>query len=516
MLKRRMWPWLLIALLWCLPFLALMAVGGWWLWQNQLLVLWLSLSASCSGIAWILARLFKRRQKKLFIATQSRPGIFGSELDKQAFGAVQALAEQIKQDKSFQHAQADNWLELGRRVLEVVAKHYRPNARDPELEIPLTELLSIVEHVTHDMHQQLSVNLPLSHVITLADGLNLQRWLENFKDGKNLYRLGRMLANPLSGFLNEAISYSQESVVDITLPYLQNWLLDTYIQKVGEYAIMLYSGRMAVASEKIAAMTPESRQDSQQALAQRDRLEREPLRILVVGQTNAGKSTLINILFDKPVAAADVVSTTAELTPYKLEREGLLSGLIFDTPGYSERSNWLTSSPKILDQADLVLLVCSANNAARIADRAFLHAFQAYFLAEANRKLPPIICVVTHIDQLPPRREWRPPYDLNTPNCIKAKNIQAALFAIQRDLALAEKTALVPVSLGENEGLGVYNINALILAMGQQLDEACRARLLRCLKAAQRREKWPQVWRQVGNSGRWLLRKAGETGKLHF
>jgi predicted GTPase len=486
-----------------------MAIGGWWLWQNQLLLLWLSITASCSGIAWIVARLLKRHKKNIFIATQSKPNAFNSQRDQKVWGAVQALAEQIKQDKSFKYAQPDNWLEIGRRVLAVVAKQYRPNARNPELEIPLTELLSIVEHVTHDMHQQLSANIPFSHVITLADGLNLQRWLDNFHDGKKLFRLGRMLVNPLSGFLNEANGYSQDNVVDMTLPYLQNWLLDTYIQKVGEYAILLYSGRMAVASEKIEAITPESRQDSQQALAQQDSLECEPLRIVVVGQTNAGKSTLINTLFDKPVAAADVVSTTAELMPYKLEREGLVSGLIFDTPGYSEQSNWLKSHQKILDQADLVLLVCSANNAARLADRGFLDAFHKHFSAQAIRKFPPVICVVTHIDQLRPSREWQPPYDLNTPNCAKAQNIQAALFAIQRDLALSENTVLVPVSLIENEGQGVYNVESLIHAMGQHMDEARRARLLRCLKAVKGREKWPQLWRQVGNSGRWLFKKAG-------
>jgi predicted GTPase len=361
------------------------------------------------------------------------------------------------------------------------------------------------------MHRQLLDNLPFSHVITLADGLNLHRWLEHLGDAKTALRLGRMIMNPIGGVLNEAKSYAQDKAVDLTLPHLQSWLLNMYIQKVGEYAILLYSGRMSVASEKVESLSVQSRQDRQQAKVDQESLDLEPLRILVAGQTNAGKSSLINALFDKPRAATDVVSCTVELMPYQLEREGQLSGLIFDTPGYGEQISWLGSNRQELDKTDLVLLVCSANNAARAADRRFLHAFEQHFQAQPHRKIPPIVLVVTHIDELRPIREWQPPYNIEAPNCIKAENIRNAIEAIQQDLALPSNTAIVPVSLGTNEGLGIYNVDSLILAMGQQRDEAYCARLLRCLKDAQGREKWPQLWRQFASSGLWLLRKAGDS-----
>jgi len=509
MLKTALWPWLLITVLGALPFLALMAIGGWWLWQQQLLLLWLSISASCGGIAWIVAKLLNRYQKKPVFQRRIAPQTPFSQRDQAAWQAVNALAEQLAQDKTIDMAQIDNWLPIGRQVLAVVAKHYYPKAENPELKIPVTELLRIIEHVSHDMHQQLLSNLPGSHVITLADGLNLQRWLGRLNTVKTALRLGRMLLNPLSGFLNEAGSYAHDKVVDLTLPRLQSWLLQSYVEKVGEYAILLYSGRMATATAQIEALTSQSDQDYQQAQAEQQRLAQEPLRILVAGQTNAGKSTLINILFDRPMAATDVLSCTAELIPYQLKREGLLSGLIFDTPGYGEQSGWLDDNQALLDQTDLLLLVCSANQAARQADRRFLQAFTQHFLTQTHRKLPPIITVVTHIDALRPLREWQPPYNIATPTSAKAKSIQAALSAIQTDLDLSAGV-LVPVSLGDNDGMGAYNVDALIQAMGQQMDEAQRSRLLRCLTGAQDQEKWPRLWRQLGNSGRWLLKKAGD------
>jgi hypothetical protein len=281
-----------------------------------------------------------------------------------------------------------------------------------------------------------------------------------------------------------------------------------YIEKVAEYAILLYSGRLA-ATAQVARVSPLSAQQSHQAQVLQDSQAQEPLRILVAGQTNAGKSSLINALCEQLVAVTDIQSCTAEVSAYQLQREGMLSGLIFDTPGYGELSHWLAANPQILDQTDLLLLVCAAQTAARQADYRFLQDFQQHFLAQVQRKLPVIIVVVSHIDLLSPRREWLPPYDIEAPVGLKAKNIQAALEAIAADLALPANTAMVPVSLGDNEGMGPYNVESLLLAMGQQLDEAHQARLLRCLKAGQGREKWPQLWRQVGSSGRWLLRKAG-------
>lgn len=231
----------------------------------------------------------------------------------------------------------------------------------------------------------------------------------------------------------------------------------------------------------------------------------------MAGQTNAGKSTLINTLFDSPRAAADVVSCTNAIVPYALESEGRFSGLIFDTPGYGEKTSWLRDNREELDKTDLVILVCNANNAARSADRQFLQEFQKHFKDQPNRKIPPMIVVVTHIDELRPVREWQPPYDVVEPNCVKAANIRAAMDTIQQDLSLIENTMIVPVSLRNNDGLGPYNIDSLLIAMGQQMDEANRARLLRCLKDAKNSEKWTRLWQQVTQSSRWFLNKIGDT-----
>ncbi len=507
MMNRTLWLRVAIFLLPCLPFLALMIAGGWVLWQEQLILIWAGVLLSFSGIAWILTQRLNQHESTNFFVRPINPETPFSQRDQEAWSSVEALSDQIKKESKLNLEQVDTWLQLGQSALAVVAQHYRPNSKKPELEIPATQLLSIIEKVSHDIHKLLNENIPFSHQITLADGLNIQAWIERLSGANTVLRLSRMVLNPLSGVLSEAKNYAQGKASNLTQSYLKNWLLDTYIKKVGYYAILLYSGRMAVNTNKFESLSSKSQHDKNQAIKQKGALEKEPLRILIAGQTNAGKSTLINTLFDKPCAAADVVSCTSEITPYQLEQGGELSGLIFDTPGYGEQTNWLKNNREELDKTDLVLLVCQANNAARIADRNFIQEFQEHFETQVKRKLPPVILVVTHIDQLRPSREWRPPYNILEPNCTKSRNIRAAVDAIQQDLSLPESTIMVPVSLGFNDGLGVYNVDSLLQAIGQQMSEANRARLLRCISDTQAHENLSQLWKQVTNSGRWIWRK---------
>jgi predicted GTPase len=511
MMKQALWPWLALLLIGIIPLLVLLGVGAWWIWQQQWFWLWLNLAVLCAGIVWIAARQLNRYQKKPLADNTIHFDTPFAQRDQAAWAAVQALIPTISQDTRQKLDQIDTWLVIGQQVLLLVARHYRPKAKHPEMDIPITELLRMAEQVCHDLHKQILGNLPLSHVVTLADGLNLQRWLDHLSNADAAFRLGRLILNPLTGGLYEAKNYAQTKVLALTLPRLQDWLLEMYIQKVGHYAILLYSGRMAVEQQKMDVLSAKSKEDGQQARNQNRALNQEPLRFLVAGQTNAGKSTLINTLFDSPRAAADVVSCTDAIMPYVLESEGQFSGLIFDTPGYGETSSWLHDNRDELDKTDLVILVCNANNAARAADRLFLQGFQQHFKDRPNRKTPPLIVVVTHIDELRPVREWQPPYDIAEPNCVKAANIRAAMDAIQQDLLLLENTMIVPVSLSNNDGLGPYNIDSLLLAMGQQMNEAHRARLLRCLKDAKNSEKWTRLWQQVAHSSRWFLSKIGDS-----
>ncbi len=228
---------------------------------------------------------------------------------------------------------------------------------------------------------------------------------------------------------------------------------------------------------------------------------------MVLGRANVGKSSLINALFGRLAAATDVLpDTTIGLTPYRLEREEMTAALIFDTPGCDTNLLSEKTLRETAMMADLILWVCAAHRPDRQLDRLRLDALRDGFTERPDRRPPPVLIVVSHIDRLRPPREWQPPYDLLNPQGSKAMNIRAAVEAVAGDLAVPVET-VIPVCLAENR---IYNVDDVLwAAILDQRNEAIKGRFLRCLNQRIREENWVLLRRQLANAGRWLLKLPG-------
>ena len=87
---------------------------------------------------------------------------------------------------------------------------------------------------------------------------------------------------------------------------------------------------------------------------------------------------------------------------------------------------------------------------------------------------------LTHVDQLRPRTEWSPPYNLAQPEREKARQIAEAVRAVADDLALAAEQLVVPVCLRPD---AQYNVEeALAPAILESVPEAQRVKYIRCLR----------------------------------
>ena len=131
------------------------------------------------------------------------------------------------------------------------------------------------------------------------------------------------------------------------------------------------------------------------------------------------------------------------------------------------------------EKADLILWVVSATQPARSIDHDAIKILKENLHAHLDRKSPPIIFVMTHVDRLSPPRDWQPPYDIVNPVRAKAKSIREALNAISSDL-LDELTISVPVSL--QHGSEPYNIDTLWGAMTMNLEGAKHAAIARAIR----------------------------------
>ena len=404
-------------------------------------------------------------------------------------------------------------LDLGRQTLERVARHYHPASQTPLLEMTLPHALLIIERASRDLRQDILDHLPMSHRLRIGDVLRAERWRQGAEQVYNVYRAGRLILNPVDALISEASAGLRTRSFALARDELQTWLLRAYVRKLAYYAIELYSGRLPLdESVPATATTRASRTDLSQAdraAEQARQVAEEPLRILLLGRPNAGKSSLINALFGQALTATDVLAGTTEgLHAYRLEREGLTQALIFDSPGSEAALDTQPGLKSAVDAADLILWVSPAHRPDRAGERAALDALRARQAARSRHRPTPLLLVLSHIDLLRPASEWQPPYDLGDGATGKAASIRAALIAAAQALDIDPARA-IPVCLAPGRE---YNIDdSLWAALLDQQDEALRVRLLRCLDSRRREENWPLLRRQLIGAGRFAL---GLPGKL--
>ncbi|MFA0558100.1 GTPase family protein [Vibrio sp. 10N.222.55.A1] len=258
---------------------------------------------------------------------------------------------------------------------------------------------------------------------------------------KNLY------LNPLKVISDlgreQATATMTRGVVDDMQYAAKQALLD----EVAAVAIDLYSGRFSIEDEALKVS------DVSELDEQRFAPELEPVRIVLVGQTSSGKSSLINALKQELVAEVDVLPSTDTSTVYNAFVDDN-DVRVVDLQGLDGNPKTEALMLKEMTQADVVLWVLKANQSARDLDKQLKDKFDAFYDDPKNisRKKPIVVSVVNQVDRLKPVDDWQPPYDLENPTSTKAKIIAQALeynhILLQTDIVLPLAIAPEKVQFG--------------------------------------------------------------------
>jgi predicted GTPase len=454
-----------------LPYALLAILGLLWLRERGMMLYSLLTASLLAFLAWLALKWVESRPATEQIVPP--PSKTWPPAGEAAWTDVDRFAAQVEaQPPSL--SDANQWSATFYNVFAIVARHFHPESKRPALEAPVHDVLRVAELVARDLRVYLHERVPGGKRMTVHQLYRVVNWgpaaTQFVQRAWNVVRLGRFFWNPAAALAAEAGTWAGGGM-DAMAADLPGLAASYCVRQTGKYAIDLYSGQLDLDDPALQALDTE-----------------KPLRIVVLGQAKAGKSSLINAIFGTVRAATDVLPCTDAITPYLLERDGLFKAIIYDTIGFGgaddKRAQALLKTE--LEQCDLILLVSSAAMTAREADRKLLDEARVRLQQSVVRAPPPTVIALSHIDMVRPLQEWNPPYDFVAGESVKERNVRDAVHAVADDLQVAA-SHVVPVCLRPDS---TYNVaEALLPALLEILPAAERARLLRVLMESRNAEQ---------------------------
>ena len=483
-----------------LPLAIPLSVGAYWLWKNHWFCWWLVASALLALISWAACRLSKRARPEPEWLDISQ-NINWTQQSKQAWSRVETIS---LTERNNDHDLGDSrfYLQTLTKVMNDVADVYYPEQKQAILEIKIPYLLKVVEVFAKELRINFTENVPGSHIFSIND---LSKGHRIASKGRELYRMFRIVTagiDPISAVIRELNIFANTNLISESADDIKRWLIDAYIKKIGYYAIELYSGNLKLDDDAFSKPTPQTQREIDKIEQKEKSVNAEPFRMLVMGQANAGKASLVNALADRRLAVVDAASSQLDRQTYFLQRDIFPSTLIVHCQRYHDMQSLKERKYLInkVERSDLVIITISAINPAYKIDKVILDKIKQMSNA------PRIIVALTQIDKLRPLREWNPPYNLTSPCSPKAQTIRQFISNLAAQLSI-DVEQIVPLCLRPSQ---VYNCEErLIPEILQQFNrEAEERRYSRCLKNYRRNAAKRRLIRQVYNAS-YFMSKVG-------
>ena len=500
---RRNWPEFGLAIVLALPWLSLVALGLVWIWQGGHALAWALAAAVLGLIAWPLRRVVKERADAAArdaLGDQALPSAGWNAVEREAWSVVLQLADSTA---ALSFTDTAPIVALLRSTVEAVARQVHPKAGDPWAQFSLPDGLLLAERLCRDIRRELLSHVPGVRAMRLSHLLWVQRQSGRYgalarigwRIGYGLWRLTRTALHPLQGVVQEVKDMVVQHTEGVLTQRLRSYATRLLIIETGRAAIDLYSGRLALSEEEV-------RLASASDMAAFKTSEPGPVRILLAGQVNAGKSSLLNAMAQQPRVAIGPLPTTATAEDHAIAVEGHPAVVIVDTPGLGDDKKSIAALTRYAARCDLVVWVASATQPARGPDREGLDTLRSWAKDRLELRPAPILLALTHVDQLRPATHWNPPYDITTPAGPKASSIRAAMDAVASALDLSAD-AVVPIAMPP--GGEPYNIDALWGRIALEMEEAKLVQLDR-IRVGHRGLHMRELTGQIVNAGRMLAK----------
>ena len=464
-----------------LPWVALIPFGAAWMYEHGGWITYGLTAALLTGVLLILSRW--QAALPLSAATPL-PVATWPDAGQRAWSDVDALAARVAASPP-DIGDSIAYRNLFVQVLDIVGRHFHPDSRNPALELTVSQALEISERALRDLRSEVIDVLPVVNSLRLADVEWARRAAEHLPTAHRLAN-STILANRIRRWLFNtpvAVAYEIANALDMspttTTRQAARAVAGVFVRKVGTYAIQAFSGQASLDISTLRAVAVDA-----------------PLRILLLGPLNAGKSSLLNAMFGQKRSMSDVLPCPEVRGEHILDHDGGLRAVVLDSDGFGGAGDEAARKRvfKVIESVDLIVAVTSARQAARKLECETLEEARRQFAASTRRICPPIIVAATHIDELRPNREWSPPYDFVDGSSPKELSVREAIDVIARDLQVS-LDRVIPICLAPGSE---YNIEEKLMpVIGAALPDADRAKFLRLLETNRSAEASGRVAKQI-------------------
>jgi predicted GTPase len=465
----------LLALAWLLPLLVPYGAGLWWLYQENALLAWMGAMAGISLILWGIGRLSRRRGSGVVMPAAD---VNAAEAERRA---REGLSERMESVRAEDLANTRAVERLVRESLICVASAWHPGRKRAELRFTVPEGLALLEHLAGRLQIAIHEDLPALEQVKIAHVVGVQDHLRPARSLWNLYRAGRFLFNPVGATVVELRRGVLQAMTPLLMDSMKRTAGALLVREVGEAAILLYSGRLSTVDR-----------DHPPRMRTAPEVETGPLLVMLAGQANSGKSSVINALSGRDRAVTHSLPCAEGFQAYALEEETAGELLLVDSPGLPAVADktWLRE----VSRADVILWVAAAHRADRQRDEEGMRALQKLFEQDTRRRRPPILGLLTHVDRLDPAREWDPPYDVARGERQKEQNMRTVRADLAQKLNLPLEAFVCMMTESPETA---WNVEEFWKRLYQELPSAGQSRLERLIQHRSRVRGLRKVARTV-------------------
>ncbi|MBW4621054.1 MAG: GTPase family protein [Cyanosarcina radialis HA8281-LM2] len=505
MVRLQLWQWIVLATPIATTIAFLLVAAGWqihtwginWIWGVLTLVLvgwrWLLVKWTQPAIVEIEAAIARVNLELELDQGGANPKskIQNPKSSGDPTNQAEAALEEILNSAQDDRPLWEDWPTFWQRCQDLVvaiARIYHPEVKYPLLNIYVPQAYGLIRGTVDDLDSWMQKLSPVLDRVTVGQAYQAYEVYRKLEpSARKLWQVwnwAQWLLNPVAALARRAsLSYGNRANQQL-LVNLSQLLRAAALRNLCQQAIALYSGNTLPTAE-FAPDNPKLPSAQTQTLKEIlahaepvEEIEQKPVNLMLVGRTGAGKSSLINTLFQADLAVVDLLPSTDRLQDYRWETKTGESLTLWDTPGY-EQVDREDLRELVLDRAqiaDLLLLVTPALDPALQMDVDFLASLKAEV---ADLKA---IAVVTQVDRLRPIREWEPPYDWQTGERPKEVAIREATSYRAGVLGDICYRVLPIVTADSQTGRTAWGIEALSVALLEAIAPAKQLRLARFLR----------------------------------